>query len=83
MDDLAARFEDVVRILQALHLEQIWHAATGLERRTLIDELLDGLEVHPDHLTVAINGAPKLNVALAEVGLGNGHSATVGVGGPT
>lgn len=82
-DDLTVRFEEVVELLQSLDLDRLWLAATDQERRTLIEELLDSLEVHPDRLTVAIHGAPKLNVALAEVGLGNGHSGNVGVGGGT
>jgi hypothetical protein len=82
-DDLARRFDEVVELLASLDLDRLWHAATDQERRTLIEELLDCLEVHPDRLTVAIHGAPRLNVSLAEVGLGNGQSATVGVGGGT
>ena len=82
-DDLSARFEEVVELLASLDLDRLWEAATDQERRTLIEELLDCLEVHPDRLTVAIHGAPTLNVSLAEVGLGNGQSATVGVGGGT
>jgi hypothetical protein len=52
------------------------------ERRTLIEELLDTLEVHRGKLTVAVNGVPRLDVALDEVGLGR-QLGTVGVGGPT
>jgi hypothetical protein len=35
----------------------------------LLDELLDGVEVHDDHLEVIVRGAPILNVTLDEVGL--------------
>jgi hypothetical protein len=34
-----------------------------------VDELLDGIEVHTDHLEVIVRGAPRLNVTLEEVGL--------------
>ena len=78
------RFEEVVELLNTLDLDRLWQAATDLERRTLIEELLDSLEVLPDHLVVGVHGAPKLNVALAEVGLGNGRdSVNVGVEGTT
>ena len=35
----------------------------------LIDELLETVEVHHDHLEVIVRGAPRLNVTLDEVGL--------------
>jgi hypothetical protein len=35
----------------------------------LIDELLEHVEVHGDHLEVSVRGAPKLNITLAEAGL--------------
>ena len=47
----------------------IWEAATDDERRVLIDELLDGVEVHSDHVEVIVRAAPRLNVTLEEVGL--------------
>ena len=40
------------------------------ERRVLIDELIEAVEGHEDHLEVTVRGAPRLNVTLAEVGLG-------------
>jgi hypothetical protein len=36
----------------------------------LIDELIETVDGHDDHLEVIVRGAPKLNVTLAEVGLG-------------
>jgi hypothetical protein len=39
--------------------------ATERERRTLLDRVV----VFADHLEVSVHGAPRLNVALAEVGL--------------
>jgi len=42
--------------------------AAETEQRTLIDELVDAVAAHPDHLEVAISGAPRINVLLSEVG---------------
>lgn len=53
----------------ATALLPIWTVATDQKLRTLLDELLDKVVVHPDHLEVHVHGVPRLNVALAEVGL--------------
>jgi hypothetical protein len=47
----------------------LWQHGTEQEQRVLIDELLEGVEVHVDHLEVIVRGAPRLNVTLEEVGL--------------
>ena len=44
-------------------------AVTDQERRVLIEELLEAVTVYPDHLEVAVHGAPTINVLLGEVGL--------------
>ena len=49
----------------------------------LVEELVERVAVFPDHLEVSIAGAPRLNVGLAEVGLGGNQSQNVGVGGGT
>ena len=67
--DLADRFEQVAALLRELNIDHIWHAATEQEQRTLLDELIESVIVLPDHLEVAIHGAPKLNVLPQEVGL--------------
>jgi hypothetical protein len=36
----------------------------------LIDELIESVDVHDDHLEVIVRSAPGLNIELAEVGLG-------------
>ena len=36
----------------------------------LIDELIEAVDVHDDHLEVTVRSAPKRNVTVAEVGLG-------------
>jgi hypothetical protein len=58
-------------------------AATDTERRTLLDEFVSQLHVYDDHLEVEVRGAPKLNVALHEVGLLNRSVETAGVEGGT
>ncbi len=67
---IAGRFDDIVAHLSELDVEALWEAATEQERRTLVDELVEVVEVHVDHLEVTLRGAPKLNVTLAEAGLG-------------
>jgi len=82
-DELLRRFEEVAALLQDLALGTAWDEATEPERRVLVEELVEKVAVFPDHLEVTIAGAPRLNVGLAEVGLGGKQSQNVGVGGPT
>ncbi|HXZ83473.1 MAG TPA: hypothetical protein VED84_07005, partial [Acidimicrobiales bacterium] len=79
-EELLARFEEVAALLQDLDLDTAWDEATEPERRVLVEELVEKVAVFPDHLEVTIAGAPRLNVGLAEVGLGNKQSQNVGVG---
>lgn len=79
--ELPEQFDQVVEILNELDWDTIWNAATDTERRTLLDEFVPTVNVHPDHLEVEVRGAPKLNVALHEVGL-RGSVENTGVGGP-
>lgn len=80
-EELLARFEEVAALLQDLDLDTAWDEATEPERRVLVEELVEKVAVFPDHLEVTIAGAPRLNVGLAEVGLGGNQSQIVGVGG--
>lgn len=79
--DLAARFEEVLQVLEELNIADLWPYATDTERRTLLDELVQHVTVHPDRLTVHLHGAPPLNVAFSEVGLKDSDLSRVG--GPT
>ena len=79
-DNIAERYEEVARLLQDLDIERLWQAATETEKRALIDELVDRVAVHPDHLEVAISGAPRINVLLSEVGLKDSENSRVGGG---
>jgi hypothetical protein len=76
-DELAERFEAVVATLRALDFTALWERAVESERRVLIEELVHGVRIFPDHLEVEVAGAPPLNVTLAEVGL---KSEIAGVG---
>lgn len=68
-DDLADKFEQVAALLDRLDVGRLWNAATEIERRTLLDEMLGQIAVHPDRLVVQVHGAPALNVTFSEVGL--------------
>ena len=81
-EQLLRRFEEVAGLLRDLDLDSAWDDASDDERRVLVEELLERVTVFPDHLEVKVEGAPRLNVTLAEVGLGGRQSQIVGVGGP-
>ncbi len=74
-------YEKVAATLATFDIERLWSLATIVERKTLVDELIEAVHIYPDHLTVKVHGAPELNVLLSEVGLK--ESATSGVGGTT
>ncbi|MFA5787609.1 MAG: recombinase family protein [Actinomycetota bacterium] len=69
LSELAEKFEEVARILREMDIDEIWREATESERRVLIEDLLEGVDVFPDHLEVRVAGVPRLNVLLEEVGL--------------
>ena len=79
-DDLALRFDQVVESLRNLDMSVLWAEATEDERRVLIEELIGGVSIFPDHLEVTISGAPALNVTLEEVGLKQSSVGGVGEG---
>jgi site-specific DNA recombinase len=81
LSDVAARFEEVARILREMDVGRLWEEATDDERRVLVEELLDAVAMYPDHLEVTVKGAPRLNVTLKEAGLGPGGWQFCGVGG--
>ena len=68
-DELIAKFERVAGLLASMDLRVLWAHADEIERRQLVDELIECVIVQPDHLQVKIHGAPALNVGLSEVGL--------------
>ncbi|HEX3842644.1 MAG TPA: recombinase family protein [Acidimicrobiales bacterium] len=79
-DGLALRFEQVVSVLSTLDIDQVWVEATDLERRVLLDELMDRVTIFPDHIEVTVAGSPVLNVLFEEVGLAPSQNAGVGGG---
>ena len=80
-DDLAAKFDEVATLLSNMDMERIWEAATDDEKRVLVKELVKDVTVFPDHLEVSLDGAPRLNVTLEEVGLKSSQLRACGVGG--
>ena len=79
--ELEVRFEEVARVLADLDMDAVWAEADERERRILIENLVEGIKVFPDHLEVKVVGSPTINVLLSEVGLKVPEN--VGVGGPT
>jgi hypothetical protein len=67
-------------VLTDLDIESLWRAAEETERRILVEELLEGVAVFPDHLEVTVAGVPRLNVTFAEVGLKESENVGVGRG---
>ena len=77
---LGANFEAVVEVLRNFDLAEAWEEASDAEKRVLLGESLEAVYVFSDHLEVAVKGAPRINVLLAEVGLKDRMSIG-GVGG--
>ena len=81
LSDVAARFEEVARVLRKMDVDHLWAKASDEERRVMVEEWLDSVAMFPDHLEVTVSGAPRLNVLLEEVGLTGGGWQFGGVGG--
>lgn len=79
-NDLAARFDQLLSLLDQLDLDDLWSHATDAERRTLLNELVEAVTVHPDRLTPTLRGAPPIGVAFSEVGLRDSEFSRVGGG---
>jgi site-specific DNA recombinase len=71
------KFEQVSEVLAALNIEELWDEASVAERRILIEDLVDSVNIFPDQLTVEIVGAPPILVTLQEVGLNQGCKPVV------
>ena len=67
--ELAQRFDQVAELLADIDIHTVWNEADDRERRVLVEDLLDAVYVHPDHLRVVACGAPPLKVELAGAGL--------------
>ncbi len=80
VDDVAGHFEELVAVLTELDIDRAWAAATEVERRILLDELLKEVTVSPGYIDVTIHGAPPLHVLYQEVGLKESEFDRVGGG---
>lgn len=78
--EVAAQFEEVLETLEHLNIAELWPYATEQERRTLLDELLDHVEVGREYLTVHLHRVPPIRVAFGEVGLKDSGLSRVGGG---
>ena len=67
--DLAQRVDEVADLLTGIDIHTVWDEADDRERRALVEDLLDAVYVHPDHVRVAACRAPPLKVEITEVGL--------------
>ncbi len=76
-DMASSRFDQLAALLADLDLERLWQAASESERRTLVEDLVDAVRIHPDRLTVQISGSPPILVTLDEVGLAPGCKPVV------
>ncbi len=47
LSDVAARFEEVARILREMDVRRLWDEATDAERSVLVEELLDAVAMYP------------------------------------
>lgn len=81
LSDVAAKFEEVARLLREIDVDRFWAEASDVERRVMVEEWLEFAAIFPDHLEVTVKGAPRLNVTLKEAGLGPGGWQFGGVGG--
>jgi hypothetical protein len=48
--------DQMAGLLQNLDIEAAWAAAEDQERRVLIDEFVDWINVFPDHLEMTVDG---------------------------
>jgi hypothetical protein len=81
-DQAADEFELVTELLASMDLDEIWNEASLVERRTLVEDLVDSIRIYPDRLTVQVTGAPPILVTLDEVGLRGGIKPVVSEGRP-
>ena len=72
-----SKFDQVSSLLNDLNLDAFWDEASPSERRILIDDLVDSVNIFPDRLTVQVAGAPPFLVTLQEVGLNQGCKPVV------
>ena len=67
--------------LRELGAHALLEASEDRGRRLLVEEMVENLNVFPNHLEVMVTGAPTLKVLYREIGMR--ESWIVRVGGPT
>jgi hypothetical protein len=67
-----ANSRHVAVLLNGMDLDALWEEASLSERKILIEDLVDSVNIFPDGLTVQVAGAPPILVTLQEVGLNQG-----------
>ncbi len=82
-EELAQRVEAVATVLRSIDIAPTWDASTPAEKRILVDDLVDAIYIHPNHLGVVLEGVPPLEVLPREVGLKAAEYENNGVGGAT
>ena len=60
--EVAKHLEQVPAVLETVDVDAIWHEATDQEKRVLVEEMVEEVAMYPDHIEVAVAGAPPLNV---------------------
>ncbi|HUZ40158.1 MAG TPA: hypothetical protein VMU68_02035 [Acidimicrobiales bacterium] len=68
-NDQHALFEDLVRTLRDLDAHTFWEDSEARDRRHLVEEMVAGLSVFPDHLEVTVTGATTFNILYGEIGM--------------
>jgi hypothetical protein len=76
-EQAADKFEHVAALLNDMDLDALWEEASLAERKILIEDLVDSVNIFPDRLTVQVAGAPPILVTLQEVGLNQGCKPVV------
>ncbi len=76
-EEAVERFDQVAELLAGMDVDRIWKEATLVERRALVEDLIDSVRVYPDRILVEVAGAPPFTIALDEVGLTQGCKPVV------
>lgn len=66
---IAQAFDQIVSRLDDLDFQTMWDQGTDHHRQVLVEELVENVTMHPDHLEVKMAGTPALTVLLEEIGL--------------
>ena len=56
--ELAHRSKPSPSYYREIDVDAVWHEATPAERRILVEDLVEAVVIHPDHLEVRVNELP-------------------------